>query len=286
MNASSMDLSKAAVQPLRPDHLPQALALSQALGWPYRLEDWAFALSLGTGLAVELDGRLAGTAMWWPYGDDYAATGMIIVAASAQRRGIGALLMEALLEQTAGRSVVLNSTVEGRALYERKGFVALGGTVHQHQAVLDKAPSVRTDAVIRSIRDEDRPALLALDRTASGMERAALIDALLAIGMFRLIERDGVVSGYGCVRRWGRGMVIGPVIARDTQDARALIADLASAHVGAFVRIDVTSASDLSPWLASIGLPDVGPVVGMALGAPPSPGQGAALFALSNQSLG
>src|SRR5579864_5961487 len=31
---------------LRADHLPQALELSSALDWPYRLEDWEFALSL------------------------------------------------------------------------------------------------------------------------------------------------------------------------------------------------------------------------------------------------
>jgi hypothetical protein len=70
MNAVTRDQQNLAIKPLTADHLPQALALSQALNWPYRFEDWAFALSLGVGLAAELDGQLAGTAIWWPYGDD------------------------------------------------------------------------------------------------------------------------------------------------------------------------------------------------------------------------
>jgi hypothetical protein len=37
------------------------------------------------------------------------------------------MLMDALLEQTAGRRVILNSTEEGRALYEGKGFSVSGG---------------------------------------------------------------------------------------------------------------------------------------------------------------
>ena len=64
---------------LRTEHLPQALELSQALRWPYRLEDWVFAHQLGRGFAVEIEGRLAGTALWWPYGDRHASAGMVSV---------------------------------------------------------------------------------------------------------------------------------------------------------------------------------------------------------------
>lgn len=286
MNAVTRDQQNLAIKPLTADHLPQALALSQALNWPYRFEDWAFALSLGVGLAAELDGQLAGTAIWWPYGDDFAAAGMIIVAPFAQRRGIGGMLMDALLEQTAGRRVILNSTEEGRALYEGKGFSVSGGRVHQHQAVLTNAPVVATDGVIRAMAQTDLPMIHGLDKAATGMVRAALLDALFALGTVKVIERNGAICGYGCVRRWGRGMVVGPIIGREETDARALFAALAGDHVGAFVRIDVTSSSGLSPWLESIDLPDVGPVTCMAFGLPPEQGASLRLFALSNQSLG
>lgn len=271
---------------LRDDHLPQALALSQALSWPYRAEDWAFAHRLGRGFAVEVDGRLAGTALWWPYGDDHASTGMIIVSPDAQRRGIGAAMMDALLADAGHRTIILNSTVEGRALYERLGFVPYG-EVFQHQAVLTQAPPpVPGDATLRNLAPADVPALRAVDRDGSGMVRDLLLEALLEIGDVMVAERDGRVIGYGCVRTWGRGVVIGPVVAPDGDVARALIAALAARHVDTFVRIDVTRASGLSPWLESIGLPRVGDVVAMVRGSPPRPGRAATLFALSNQSLG
>ena len=270
---------------LTADHLAQALALSQAIHWPYRAEDWAFALNLGRGYGIETDGRLVGTALWWPYGTDFASLGMIIVAEDAQRQGIGARLMNAMLADAAGRNIVLNSTQEGELLYTRLGFKPYGA-VHQYQAVLGQAPAIETSSPIRATTPDDRAALQALDQRAAGMDRTALLNALHPMADFIVTEHDGQISGYACVRRWGRGVVIGPVIARDAADAKALIATLAARHVGDFVRIDVTRASGLSAWIEAIGLPQVGEVTTMALGSPPKGSPDATLFALSNQSLG
>lgn len=267
------------------DHLPQACALSAALGWPYREEDWRFALELGNGLAVEADGRLVATALWWPYEGAFASCGMIIVAAEFQGRGIGRRLMEELLRQASGRTIILNSTREGYALYERLGFVPCG-EVSQHQSVLAYVPAVPQAHGVRSLRPGDVAAIRDLDRRASGMGRAALLDAVFALGKGVVIEGQGRITGYACVRRWGRGVVIGPVVARDVPDAKSLIAELAAAHVGDFVRIDVTGPSDLSAWLVEIGLLCVDRVPSMVRGAPPIRIPGATLFALSNQSLG
>ncbi len=273
------------LMPLEARHVDQALVLSQALEWPYRAEDWAFAAALGRGFAVETDGRLVGTALWFPYGADHASAGMIIVAAEAQRQGIGARLMAALLADAAGRTIILNSTVEGEALYTRLGFVPYG-MVYQHQMVLQAAPEIDVSVPLRAARPDERAALIALDRAAAGMDRTALLDALAAVGDMLVVDREGDVTGYACVRRWGRGYVIGPVVAGDAQDARALIATLAARHVGDFVRTDVTAASALGPWLATIGLPQVGQVVSMSRGPVPRADPGATLYALSNQSLG
>lgn len=271
------------VTPMRADHLAQAHGLSCMLQWPYRLEDWAFALALGEGLVVEHEGRLLGTALWWPHGEDFASVGMVIVAPEARRQGIGGLLMEALLAGTNGRRLVLNSTQDGFRLYVRLGFEA-HGAVHQHQAVLARAPE--RAPFIRPFIPDDKQALLTLDRAASGMERAGLVDALSAVGQISVLERDGSVLAYGVLRVWGRGVVIGPVVARQQADAKAMIATLAAECQGLFTRIDVTSTGGLSPWLESIGLPRVDEVVAMARGGAPVAVEGASVFALSNQSLG
>jgi GNAT superfamily N-acetyltransferase len=270
---------------LREHHLSQALELSRALDWPYRFEDWISAFKLGRGFAVEAEGRLVGTALWWAYGDRFASAGMIIVAPEAQRKGIGAALMDALLADAAGRAIILNSTDDGLLLYARLGFVA-HGHIHQHQAMLARSPMAGTAPAIRALQPADRRAVYDLDLAASGMDRRALIDAIFAIGDVKVIDRGGRISGYACVRRWGRGLVIGPVVAADAVDARALISECAASHVGHFIRIDVSADLGLSPWLESIGLPQVDQVVAMARGKLPSLGDSPMLFALSNQSLG
>ena len=271
---------------LRADHLPRAVSLSAALGWPYREEDWRFAFELGHGVAVETDGGLAATALWWPYENAFASFGMIIVAPALQGRGIGRMLMDELLRQADGRAIVLNSTREGYRLYERLGFVPCG-QVNQHQAVLAATPPESpANGAIRPLRPEDIGAIRDLDCRASGMGRTRLLDALFAVGKVAVIEREGRVQGYACVRRFGRGVVVGPVVARDAMDAKALVATLAAEHRGGFVRIDVPATSGLSPWLEEIGLPHVDHVDSMVRGKPPTRAADATLFALSNQSLG
>ena len=183
---------------------------------------------------------------------------MIIVADEAQRKGIGGALMDALLADAAGRTVILNSTVEGFPLYSRLGFVP-HGHVHQHQAILPRAFAGEPTGTVRELRESDRATVYDLDLEASGMDRRRLLDLVFEIGEMKVVERGGRISGYGCVRPWGRGVVIGPVVAANSADARALIAELAASQVGRFVRIDVPVTTGLSPWLEEIGLPQVEP---------------------------
>ena len=266
-------------------HLSQALMLSEALSWPYRQEDWQFALWLGHGLAVEVDGRLCATALWWLYDAAFASCGMIIVSPALQHQGIGSLLMEELLRRTPGRTIILRSTREGRRLYERMGFLP-HGQVNQHQGILAAAPATTPAAGIRPFRAPDLPAVCQLDRRASGMGRAGLLEALVARGSMLVMERSGVISGYACSRRWGRGVVIGPVVAGATADAKALIEAFLPSQVGNFVRIDVPETSGLSPWLVAVGLSRVDQVTSMLRGDPLRASEDAMLFALSSQSMG
>ena len=275
---------------LRDDHLAQALALSSALGWPYRDADWRFAHALGSGVAIEAEGRLVGTALWWPYGETHASFGMIIVAKEMQGRGLGRRLMDALLDSAGDRTVILNSTQDGLRLYTQLGFVP-SGRVCQHQAVMQRDHVGTTAAEgVRPMQAADERSVRRLDRAATGMDRTALLDALFGAGTVCVFDSGtgtGTgVQGYACVREFGRGVVIGPVIAVDSAAAMALIATLAASHRGRFVRIDVSEDSGLSPWLIGIGLPLVDHAVSMVRGERPCMGSDAHLFALSNQSLG
>ena len=273
------------LKPFEPAFLPGALGLSQEMGWPYRLEDWAFAARLGLGLALVRDCDVIGTAMSWRYGTDFASVGMIIVTASAQGGGNGSRLFDGLLAALEGRNILLNSTEEGLTLYQRRGFVPWG-RVHQHQGI--PATSFRRSEGdgIRPASDADLPSAQAFDQRATGLFRPSMVAALCGAGNTLVLERAGRLVGYAIARRFGRGYVIGPCAAESADDARRLI----EAHLvmlqDEFVRIDVYARDGLSGRLEQIGLKQVSNAIAMVKGRLPEPDGTATMFALANQSFG
>lgn len=270
--------------PFADEHLQGALALSQEMAWPYRLEDWAIALELGQGLVLRNGaGTVIGTAAWWPYGEDHASAGMIIVAKAAQGRGYGARLMDALLAAARQRTLTLNSTAEGLALYERRGFVRIG-SIQQHQGVPHQHHAAPPASLVRAMAPSDVEAVAQLDRQATGWNRRPMLARLLQVGVCDVLMRDGEPRGYAVSRRFGRGHVIGPVVADSAADARALV-EAALARLGrVFVRVDTSATTQLGDWLERIGLRRVGDATTMVLGEQiPATGP-ARVFALANQS--
>ncbi|MEE2949934.1 MAG: GNAT family N-acetyltransferase [Pseudomonadota bacterium] len=272
-----------AIVPFSDRHLPGAHKLSMALSWPYRVEDWAFALKLGEGLALEQNGEVVGTAAWFPYGEDGATIGMIIVSNALQGRGYGARLIDALLAAAGSRTILLNATAEGKALYLRRGFNPVG-TIHQHHGILPGRVDAPPAEIVRPMAVSDFDAILKLDREATGFERRPLMEQLLAVGEADVLLQDGEVAGYAISRVWGRGHVVGPVVAPGADEARPLIAAALSRLESRFVRIDTDVETGLSPWLESLGLPMVSDALVMVRGTLHKSGP-AQLFALSNQSL-
>ena len=276
-----------ALRPLAPDDLPGAHALSQAVRWPHRLEDWRITFALGQGLAaVDAEGRLAGVALWWTFGDRLATLGTVIVSPEVQRAGIGRRLLEAIVAAAGSRAIRLNATAEGLRLYESLGFAAAGG-IRQHQGMpaAGLVPTA-TEAEIRPLAEADRPAVLDLDRRASGDDRTAMIQVLDALSTGLVARRDGRLVGYALCRDFGRGRLVGPVVAESEATALALV----SRHVAeapGFLRVDIPDdAETLSAWLAGAGLAGVDRVRAMLKGTPPDEAPDARIFGLASQAMG
>jgi predicted GNAT family N-acyltransferase len=270
--------------PFAKEHLEGALRLSQEMSWPYRLEDWAIALELGQGFVLrDSAGTVIATAAWWAYGEDHASAGMIIVAKAAQGRGYGARLMDSLLAAAQRRTITLNSTAEGLALYERRGFVRIG-VIQQHQGVPHERPQAPPASLVRAMAASDVEAVARLDRLATGWARRPMLDRLIQAGDGHVLLRDGEPRGYAISRLFGRGHVIGPVVAESAADARALI-EASLARLGrVFVRVDTSATSQLGGWLEGIGLQQVGDATTMVKGPQIPPAGPARTFALANQS--
>ena len=270
--------------PFDTEHLDGALQLSQEMSWPYRLEDWAFALELGQGFVLRNGaGTVIATAAWWTYGGTQASAGMIIVAKAAQGHGHGARLMDALLAAAHPRTITLNSTAEGLALYERRGFVRIG-VIQQHQGVPDGHHQAPPASLVRAMAPSDVDAVARLDWQATGWDRGPMLDRLIRAGDGHVLVRDREPRGYAVSRLFGRGHVIGPVVAESAADARALI-EAAFAQLGpVFVRVDTEATSQLGDWLESIGLRQVSDATTMVKGPHIPPAGPARMFALANQS--
>lgn len=271
--------------PMTAADLPKLHELSIGVGWPHRPEDWALAIELGEGIVARDEiGRVVGSAMWFPLGDAFAAIGMVITSPRLQELGAGSWLMGHILGRVGERGKVLNATRAAYRLYISLGFMPLS-PVHQHNGVVGALPAGPRHA--RVMHPQDAAAIHALDSVAMGAPRPALIDRLLQMSTGTVVERGGAVTGFALCRKFGRGHVVGPVVAESEEDAIALIAPHAEALEGQFLRMDTRQPEGpLRDFLVASGIRHYDTVTRMGLGAVPQAPGPALTFGLVNQAFG
>lgn len=274
-------------RPMTAGDLAAAHALSLAVGWPHRREDWQFLLSLGEGLVAPQGDRVVATAMWWLLDAHAARVGMVIVDPSLQRAGLGRVLMQRSLAAVGARTVSLTATREGATLYERLGFVPAGG-VRQHQGVARAVPPPGLATAHRIVRPiaPDIDTLIDLDRRATGVARAPVLAALAPVAGTAVLLDGHTPAGFAMCRPFGRGEVIGPVVARNSAEAEALIAHWLADKTGQFLRIDVPDGCGLPPFLTAHGLVEVDAATAMRRGEAPASEGPWRCFGCVSQALG
>lgn len=280
-----MQATEIVLADLKPEHLDGAVALSRQAGWPHRREDWAMALSLSTGVAAIEEGRVVGTAMTTPYGEAAATINMVIVDEALRGRGVGKRLMTLALKASEGRETRLVATEDGLPLYEKLGFRATG-RILQHQGM--PVPTLpNPDGRVGWAEPTNVLDLSAMDRQACGMDRSTLIDWLARHARIAVFRQEGEVQGFAALRAFGKGEVVGPVVARDGEQAKALLAFVFSERQGAFLRVDTPEHAGISPWLSQHGLMQAGDGVAMMKGGKvASTAREFHTFALASQALG
>jgi predicted N-acetyltransferase YhbS len=283
IEGNSMQTSQIDLVAFGTQHLEEAVRLSRQAGWPHRLEDWTMALALSEGVVAIGDRRVVGTVLVTPYRNDCATINMVIVDEAMRGRGLGRKLMDTAFRIAGDRPLRLVATTDGLPLYEKQGFRETGAVL-QHQGI---AGEIAAPADTAAATAADLHAIAELDRRAFGADRGELIAYLAKVGEFAVLRRDGRIAGFAALRAFGRGEVVGPVVATDLDDAKALVAHFVTKRPGRFLRVDTTADAGLAPWLAEQGLAHVGG--GIAMMKPPiqrAAGPAAAIFALANQALG
>jgi GNAT superfamily N-acetyltransferase len=259
------------------------MALSAEAGWNQTEDDWALMIRLGRAFGVAgPDGRLVATALALPYPPRFGWVSMVLVHGPYRRRGLATRLLERSVEALQERELVpfLDATPAGQAVYERLGFRPVEPLTRWRGPGGGRAASSFPD-----LAAGDLDGLAELDRAAFGADRAAVLADLL--GREGVVARRDPAGGGHLLSRAGRTAThVGPVVARDTGTALALLEDALAAISGP-VLIDVP---DREPAIAELlrgrGFEAERPYVRMALGRRSCFGEGALVRAIAGPELG
>ncbi|RXT36382.1 GNAT family N-acetyltransferase [Bradyrhizobium betae] len=222
-------------------------ALSTGVGWPHRPKDWDFLRRAGHGIvAVDGIGRVFGSAMWFPQGREFATIGLVITSPRTQAQGTGRWLMEQVFERCGDRNLALNSTDAAYHLYLSLGFTKEATAFQWQGEVVATNPALPVlDGELRPSSAEDLEEIAALDERAIGINRHRLLALLAENASICTLRRRGEIVGYSMNREFGRGRVIGPIVASNDRDAIHLTAVHLKALTGQFARVDTREQTGL-----------------------------------------
>lgn len=288
-DARKVDVFQAKRYPITPERLPLLNELIVGVYWPHRARDLEVLLQIGGGyLALDEVGRPLSSAMKFTYGSDFAMLGMMITAPRLQSLGTGRWLLDRIMEECSGRDLRLSATRAGYRLYEKVGFEPVA-TIRQQQgrASAIYLPEPVANTIVRPAGDADWPQILALDLHAFGADRHAALSVLDGKSECLVAETGGQLTGYAMIRNFGKGQVIGPVVARSDQMAMQLVAPLIQRREGQFLRLDTpVEDSPFSAFLAAAGLGVFDTVTEMRVGPHRRAMDGAVIYGLAAHTLG
>lgn len=266
-----------AIEPLSADDEAGGLVLSDAAGWNQTADDWALFIEQGQVLGCrDADGRLVATAAALPYGASPGANrvgwvSMVLVAERHRHRGLATRLLDACVEslQQRGCTALLDATAAGREVYQRNGFVG-GFEFERWEGEASDAAGERIADVgaasEAATREDDFARIVALDSEATSVGRAFLLRSFMSRpDTFSSLTRKK--SGFVVARAGRRATQIGPLVAADEGDARALlVAALEASRGRVFIDLPVRWRA-LAGFVAELGFTRQRSFTRMALGS-------------------
>jgi GNAT superfamily N-acetyltransferase len=237
-----------AIRNMTRGELDQLITWAAREGWNPGLHDAAvfWATDPGAFIAAELRGELIGGGAITSYNAEFGFMGFFIMRPAHRGQGFGDMLWHArrdrlLARLHPGTSIGLDGVYAMQEYYARGGFAFSHRNIRfrtEIPADLPAAPA--NDESIVPLTAVPFDELMAYDRTCFPAPRPAFLrrwiaqpDAL-ALGM----QRDGMLRGYGVVRRCLEGSKIGPLFANDRETAEALYSRLASFAAGGQLFLD------------------------------------------------
>jgi hypothetical protein len=197
--------------------------------------------------------------------------------------------MRHVMESVGDTPLALFATAQGQPLYEDLGFSPVGRAERIGGRFRAPGPGGsasagasrgRASVTTRPAAADDLQAMVRLDLPVFGTDRTHLLARLPAFSdRLQVAEEHGELIGYAALWPSGHAEVVGPLVARDTVTAQALVSALA-ATTDRPLRTDVYARhQELLRWLAEHGLEPLARTTVMTYGIPDLPGDAARRFA-------
>lgn len=213
-------------------------------------------------VAVEHDGELVGGITTASYGGAYGFIGFFIMRPEFRGRGWGDAVWHAQCNALAARldegaAIGIDGVFAMQPYYATTGFAFSHRDLRFEAQVPADAPAngsqSQSDPAIVPLADVPFADVAAYDRHCFPAARDRFLqgwiaqDDALALGY----RKDGVLKGYGVIRRCVNGCKIGPLLADDGDVAEALYAALSTFAAGGPLYLDVPENNPQAMALAA-----------------------------------
>ena len=214
-------------------------------------------------VVAESDGQVIGSNhLWQP--DAIAAVGPITVDPAAQCKGVGRMLMEAVIEQGKdSRGVRL--VQDGFNTASLSLYASLGFDIREPMVLIEGEPKgdVPAEFEVRPIREDDYEPCAELCQTVLGVSRLNELRRTPPMPSPFVAVREGRITAYtSAPQLWA----MNHAVAESDEDMQALLVGAGNQCDGPFTLLLPTRQSDLFRWCLQKGLRVIKPLTLMSMG--------------------
>ncbi|QPA52704.1 GNAT family N-acetyltransferase [Lysinibacillus sphaericus] len=222
--------------------------LSTSVGWDY--DEYEVRTVMASGKIYghkNTVGKIVSSAAIIPYDTNLASIGMVIVNEDYRGLGLGKKATQKCIDSVSqNTSIMLISTEDGKPLYERLGFSTVDSV---HKYLSDKYIPTNLfnhpQITLERYKEEEIHKIIELDSAAFGDKRGELLLNRINQSKQCLVvkNQNGKIIGFGLSILGPENLLIGPIVAPNSQTAALIIDGLVINHQGK-IRIDVPSSND------------------------------------------